>query len=108
MWTFSTNSSQWLPLVTSGPKGHNRLVFTLTLFEGGTKMISTSMDRSLILWDISATAIATNGNAAAVTNPSSLSEIEAEGHIAGMFIHTYYICSNRKVFTDEINTKSNR
>ena len=43
------------------------MVFTLTAFDGGTKLLTTSMDRNIILWDIMAEPLSSNGNSTCET-----------------------------------------
>ena len=67
MWTFSGRSCRSANLVAHGHKGHQRMVFTLTAFDGGTKLLTTSMDRNIILWDIMAEPLSNNGNSTCET-----------------------------------------
>ena len=89
-WDFTGGSPQWLNLSASdGQKGHYRIVFTLTLFSGGTKLMSTSMDRNLIIWNIKAdNLLGSESGEPATRNQSNAdkSEIELEEHIPGILL----------------------
>ncbi|XP_067947516.1 gem-associated protein 5-like [Watersipora subatra] len=76
--TFVGKTCQWTTLVEGSCKGHSRLVFTLNLFQEGKKLLSTSMDRSIIVWDIKASPVENTPP----VETEELSAIEAEGHIA--------------------------
>lgn len=95
VWDFSGDRPKWVTLSTDGQKGHSRIVFTLTEFCGGTKLISTSMDRNVVLWDIKAEQLSSAGSAEKeVVNKkdkADRSEIELEEHLPGENIHIYII-----------------
>ena len=83
-WDFTGGSPLWLNLSASdGQKGHYRIVFTLTLFCGGTKLMSTSMDRNLIIWKIKADNLSGEPITRNQSNADQ-SEIELEEHIPGI------------------------
>lgn len=44
------------PLVPTGHKGHNRIVFSLISCNEGHVILSTSMDRNLIVWKLDTSA----------------------------------------------------
>lgn len=62
VWTVNNRQElRWTTLLPEhDSKGHNRIVFTLTPFNSHSKLITTSMDRSIVVWNIEASDISSS------------------------------------------------